>query len=698
MVTGFNKKILVLFAILAIAVILAGIATYKTQQNVKDTEAWVTHTDKVIAETKEATTRLKDIVLAARGFVITGDSLFLKSLDTTKAILHTHLQNLNYLTAGNSTQKAKIDSLKKLIIFRSNFSDSVIQLRKEKGFAIAKKKFSTINGEHYLEDIMQLHNEIITTENNLLKTRELTNTKNYQHFLLSFYLLFAGTLILLAITIFIVWQNNLMRNKIELSLIEYKSFFNNNSDLCLITNKNGYFETANPQFEATLGYTQKEITTTPLVKFLHPDDVAATMERYKEHIYSSNFNYEQRFINRYRKKDGSYIWLEWHSLPNLSSEKIYSIARDITERKQTEEILQNTLKDLANYKYALNESSIIVITNTHGNIEHVNDNFCKISKFSREELIGQNMRIVNSGYHPKEFFTSLWNSISKGEIWKGEIRDCAKDKSIFWIYTVIVPLQDDKNITQQYLAIMINFTARKEAEFQLDYLNKELQAFTYSVSHDLRAPLRGITGFTSILEEEYAAKLDDEAKRITQVIKNNATRMGILIDDLLAFSRLGRQPVSKRIFSTNTLVKEIIEEQTSEKTHHSIEWQIQTLPESFGDISLMRQVWINLISNAIKYSSHNNHPIIEIGSFRQNNKWVFFIRDNGVGFDDKYKEKLFKVFQRLHAANEFEGTGIGLANVAKIITKHGGEVWAEGAINKGATFYFTIPDNQNQII
>ncbi len=693
MLTGFNKKILLLFIILTIGVILAGIATYKTQQNVKDTEVWVTRTDKVITETKEVITSLKDIVLAARGFVITGDSLFIKPLHTTKIKLYTHLQNLNNLTADNSTQTAKIDSLKKLIIIRSNFSDSVIQLRKEKGFAIAKKKFSTINGEHYLEEILQLHNEIITTENDLLTTRKLANTKSYQYFILSFYLLLAGILLLLTIAVFIVWQNNLIRNKIETQLMEYKSFFNNNNDLCIIANNNGYFETVNQQFATTLGYTQKEITTTPFKTFIHPDDVAASMERYKN--YQVALKNKSTTINRYIKKDGSYVWIEWRSIPNTITGKIYAVGRDITQRKQTDEILQNTLKDLANYKYALNESSIIVITDANGNIQHVNDNFCTISKFSREELIGQNMRIVNSGYHNKEFFSHLWHTILKGEIWKGEIRDYTKDKSIFWLYTVIVPLQDDTHTTQQYIAIMTDFTARKEAEFQLDYLNKELQSFSYSVSHDLRAPLRGIMGFTSILEEEYAAKLDDEAKRITHVIKNNATRMGILIDDLLAFSRLGRQPVSKRIFSTNTLVKEIIEEQTRENTHNSIEWQIQTLPPSFGDISLMRQVWINLISNAIKYSGNNNHPTIEIGSFRQNNKWVFFIRDNGVGFDEKYKEKLFKVFQRLHASNEFEGTGIGLAIVAKIITNHGGEVWAEGAINKGATFYFTIPDNQN---
>ena len=226
---------------------------------------------------------------------------------------------------------------------------------------------------------------------------------------------------------------------------------------------------------------------------------------------------------------------------------------------------------------------------------------------------------------------------------------------------------------------------------ELQKLNREMEAFTYSVSHDLRAPLRGIIGFTTILQEDYGSKLDDEGKRIAGVIKNNALKLGVLIDDLLNFSRLGRQPVVKTKFNTNAMVKDVIREMNA---NGKIEWVVRSMPDSTGDANTIRQVWINLISNAVKYSSKTDLPKIEIGFSSEEKEKAFYVKDNGAGFDSRFKNKLFKVFQRLHSANEFEGTGVGLAIVEKIISKHGGKVWAEGEINQGATFYFTLSGSQ----
>jgi PAS domain S-box-containing protein len=228
---------------------------------------------------------------------------------------------------------------------------------------------------------------------------------------------------------------------------------------------------------------------------------------------------------------------------------------------------------------------------------------------------------------------------------------------------------------------------------QLKKTNEELEAFSYSVSHDLRAPLRAIIGFTAILEEDYCNKLDDEAKRITSIIKSNTLKMGHLIDDLLTFSRMGRQDIVKTNINTCEMVNEIINQPdvTQYINGKKIKWNIHSLPNINGDSITMRQVWINLISNAVKYSGKTSLPEIEIGSFIKEGKTIFFIKDNGVGFDEKYKSKLFRVFQRLHSADEFEGTGIGLAIVEKIISKHDGNVWAEAAAGKGATFYFNLP-------
>jgi signal transduction histidine kinase len=224
---------------------------------------------------------------------------------------------------------------------------------------------------------------------------------------------------------------------------------------------------------------------------------------------------------------------------------------------------------------------------------------------------------------------------------------------------------------------------------QLEKLNNELEAFSYSISHDLRAPLRGIMGFTSILEEEYSSKMDDEGKRITAVIKKNTLKMGNLIDDLLTFSRMSRHDLVKSNIITSDLVKEIIADMGD--ATRNVEWHIDPLPDVYGDINTLRQVWVNLISNAIKYSAKRATPVITIGSYRDDSDITFFIKDNGVGFDEKYNHKLFKVFQRLHSPNEFTGTGVGLAIVEKIITKHEGKVWAKGEPGLGACFYFSLP-------
>lgn len=226
---------------------------------------------------------------------------------------------------------------------------------------------------------------------------------------------------------------------------------------------------------------------------------------------------------------------------------------------------------------------------------------------------------------------------------------------------------------------------------QVEAANKELEAFSYSISHDLRAPLRAVIGFTTMLEEKYSSQLDDEAKRIATVIKDNTLKMGTLIDDLLTFSRLGRQDMVKNIIPTAGLVEEVVKMLVAEPSR--ISWHIHPLPDMTGDINTMRQVWLNLISNAIKYSRNVVEPHIEIGSSNDGDGTVFFVKDNGVGFDEKYKAKLFKVFQRLHGAHEFEGTGVGLAIVERIVSKHGGTVWAEAKKGVGACFYFRLPLN-----
>ncbi len=230
----------------------------------------------------------------------------------------------------------------------------------------------------------------------------------------------------------------------------------------------------------------------------------------------------------------------------------------------------------------------------------------------------------------------------------------------------------------------------EQAKVLLESVNRELEAFSYSVSHDLRAPLRAISGFSQAIEEDYGGLLDDEARRFLRLIQENVHRMGRLIDDLLAFSRLGRQQMSAGEIPLTDMARSVFEELAALEPDHRIECTIFDVPPVCGDGAMIRQVLVNLFANAIKFTRPREKALIEFG-YQEAGGGAYYLRDNGVGFDMKYAGKLFGVFQRLHSAAEFEGTGVGLAIAQRIINRHDGRIWAEAVSGQGAVFYFTLP-------
>jgi PAS domain S-box-containing protein len=272
-------------------------------------------------------------------------------------------------------------------------------------------------------------------------------------------------------------------------------------------------------------------------------------------------------------------------------------------------------------------------------------------------------------------------------------------------HTMKLPVRGLDGKAQYLLSISVDITPRKLAEravyelnaalqtkaAQLQTINRDLESFSYSVSHDLRAPLRGIDGFAMMLEEDYAEKLDSEGRRYLSVIREASRRMGELIDDLLAFSRIGKQPVLTHEVDMAGLVREVIREVLHTHGGNPPDVLLGELPPARADSGLLRQVWVNLISNAVKYSSKSERPRIEIAAACVEGEVRYSVRDNGVGFSMEYAGKLFGVFQRLHRLDEFSGTGVGLAIVHRIITRHGGRVWAEGTPGDGALFGFALP-------
>jgi PAS domain S-box-containing protein len=347
-------------------------------------------------------------------------------------------------------------------------------------------------------------------------------------------------------------------------------------------------------------------------------------------------------------------------------------------------------KQVSSYARSLIEASLdpLVTISPEGKILDVNGASILATGVERDRLIGTNFS--NYFTQPLEAEKGYHQVFEKGFVSDYPLTIKHQDgSSIDVLYNASVYKDEEGNVLGVFAAAR-NVTKSKKAEEELHAVNKELEGFTYSVSHDLRAPLRAINGFSRILIEDYTPILDEEGIKTLNSILSNSKRMGELIDDLLAFSRLGRKEVTMIEINMNGLVKAAREEEMLDNKS-DIEFVVHELLPAKGQQALIKQVWVNLISNAIKYSKYNTKTKIEIGSSYKNNMVQYFISDIGAGFDMKYYDKLFGVFQRLHSNEEFEGTGIGLAIIKKIINRHGGKVWAESEVNKGTTFYFTLP-------
>jgi PAS domain S-box-containing protein len=354
----------------------------------------------------------------------------------------------------------------------------------------------------------------------------------------------------------------------------------------------------------------------------------------------------------------------------------------------------------------------IVIVNHRGEIVLVNTQTEKVFGYWREELLGKPVEIlIPERFHSKHIGHRLNYSSDPHTRPMGIGLDLSarrRDGSEFPVEISLSPMETEAGRlvtaiirdTSEWkrAAIEIRKLNReleqrvRERTAQLEAANLELEAFSYSVSHDLRAPLRHLSGFANLLKQNASETLDEKSLRYIQHIDEAAALMGKLVDDLLAFSRMGRAEMAKSRVNFEKLVNEVLEILLPDMQGRKIVCQIESLPEAEGDQTMLRLVWSNLISNALKYTRTREEAQIEIGcSKNERGEMVYFVRDNGVGFDMQYADKLFGVFQRLHKDEEFEGTGIGLATVQRIIRRHGGSVWAEGKVDVGATFYFLLP-------
>jgi PAS domain S-box-containing protein len=492
----------------------------------------------------------------------------------------------------------------------------------------------------------------------------------------------------------VLLQLQMQRNElIEKNTIleKYALLINNSTDLiCIIDPSSLKFIEVNDTVFPMLGYTPQEFKGSQFPFYLNEEDRVLVKK------LSSEAGEQISFETRIYRKNRAVKWLFWNIVHK--NRLWFANARDITEIKEVEE----TKSYLAAVVKQSNEA--IYLHNPEGRIISWNQGAEEIYGFTETEALKMNIWNIVPEYLMKETQKAIANltagkplqSIETKRITKyGHMVDVMFSASIITDAKGILKsiAITERNITEQKKnqqeIRQLNINLNKNIE-QLEITNKELESFSYSVSHDLRAPLRAINGFAGIIVSDFGDRFDEESKNLFGIIQKNASKMGELIDDLLKFSRLGRNELVKVNVDLNGIVSNILNNWTGpDKSHAHI--QASPLTPTEGDPSLLSQVFSNLLYNAVKYSAKNPEARIEIGEKSNPNETTYFVKDNGVGFNMTYSDKLFGVFQRLHNADDFEGTGVGLAIVKRIVVRHGGKVWAEGEVNKGATFYFSLP-------
>lgn len=491
---------------------------------------------------------------------------------------------------------------------------------------------------------------------------------------------------------------------------KFRALIENNKDGIGLTDRNQRFTYLSPSVKNILGYDPHELVGTGAFERYHPDDLPSMIE-----LAMSIRNERNRSAStqvRIMHKDRSWRWIELTATNKLDDPAINAVVtnfRDVTERKKSDEALSYSEQ---RFKTLIEKNqNVVVLSAADGLMVYLSPSISELLDYTPEELLGRSALEI---MHPDELEDNIqyltWVNQNPGRSMFMTLRIQHKDGSWRWVEAtstshldnpavngIVSNLRDvtDKKKAQDELK-KLNQSLEKKVEertIQLAESNKALESFSSLAAHDLQAPLRILSGYTSIIKSEYAKSLGAEGTALLDVIVKQTKHMTQLVSDLLKFSRASHTIIKEESVNLDDMVHELADELCLLYSNGTTpEIKVSELGHISCDAQLMKQVWSNLISNALKYSAKKEKTEIEIGRMKTDSETIYYVKDNGAGFDTLQEHKLFQVFQRLHSMNDFEGTGIGLALVKNVITRHGGRVWAESEVDKGATFYFSMPD------
>jgi PAS domain S-box-containing protein len=698
---SLERKIAFGFGAAVLVLLLVTGAAWWNVSRFQSTHFWVEHTREVLSRLEQTLSDILSMQASTRGFVLTGNDEVLLPYHQASVRLEALLNDLRDLLSDDPPQQTRLARLEPLAIRAREIMLERIAARRSRGLDAAAETAVYLEGQRVVENFRQTVREMVADERRILDDR-LIRVRKLGKF--TVFAIVGASGIACSFVFFasrMVRRDFVLRQKAEAALQEsfarVEDLYNHAPCGYHSIDATGRFVAMNDTALRWLGCAREEVVERMnYVDILTAESAVAFRERFPQFMRTgavSNVEYD------WRRKDGTILPILLNATAIYDPAGNYVASRatvfDLTERKRIERERD---------RFFTISRDLLCIATLDGCFKRLNPAWQQTLGFPSDELIARSWTEFVHEEDRGHTQTEL-ERLARGHESDGfETRFRCKDGSHRWlrwsaraavgeglIYASARDVTDQRQADEHIRSLNADLALRAS---ELEAANRELESFSYSVSHDLRAPLRHIDGFANLLDKR-AGTLDAESRRYLATISNSAKRMGTLIDDLLALSRIGRVPLRIEIVNQQELVAEVIANGRYESEHSRVVWNIAPLPAVSADGAMLRQVWANLIDNAVKYSSKVAAPQITIGGGLDPTaaEHVFFVRDNGVGFDMAYAEKLFGVFQRLHGPSEFEGTGIGLANVRRIINRHGGRTWAEARVDQGATFYFSLPLN-----